>query len=71
LRIGPRSATLGDVSALDRIKAWLGRAETAVKEESHGARPATTSPPGEPDRETSTDAQVEGAVGQPWPGDED
>jgi hypothetical protein len=54
------------VSALDKIKGWFGRAETAVEEEAHGATPVATSP-GDRDRETSTNAQTEGAVGQPWP----
>jgi hypothetical protein len=57
------------MSALEKIKAWFGRAETAVEDEAHGAKPVSTSP-GDADRETSTNAQVEGAVGQPWP-DED
>jgi hypothetical protein len=55
---------------LDKLTAWFRGAETAVEEEAHGARPVTTSPTGEADRETSTNAQVEGAVGQPWPDEE-
>jgi hypothetical protein len=41
-----------------------------------GGTPVATPPPGasagigDTDRETSTNAQVEGAVGQPWPGND-
>jgi hypothetical protein len=54
------------MSALDKIKAWFGRTEAAVEDEAHGARPVATTP-GDPDRETSTNAQMEGAVGEPYP----
>jgi hypothetical protein len=46
-------------SLLEKIKSWLRGAETPV-----------ATPPGDPDRETSTNAQVEGAVGEPYPGND-
>lgn len=57
-------------SIADKVKGWFRRAETAVEEEASGARPVTTSPTGGAERETSTNAQVEGAAGQPWPDEE-
>jgi hypothetical protein len=57
-------------SIAEKVRGWFRRAETAVEEEARGAGPATTSPPGQPAHETSTNAQVEGAVGQPWPDEE-
>ena len=50
--------------ALAKIKSWLGN----VEREREGGEPVAT-PPGDPDRETSTNAQTQGAVGQPWSGD--
>jgi len=49
---------------LDTIKGWFQRAE----EVADGETPVTAA--GGSDRETSTNAQVEGAVGEPYP-DED
>jgi hypothetical protein len=54
-------------SIAEKLRGWLRRAETVVAEEARGAAPVTTPPPGQPAGETSTNAQVEGAVGQPWP----
>jgi hypothetical protein len=52
------------VSLLDKLKGWLRGAEDVAE----GETPVAT-PPGDADRETSTNAQVEGAVGEPWSGD--
>jgi hypothetical protein len=52
---------------LDAIKSWLRRgkeeAEEVVEGGSAVARPETGA-----DAETSTNAQAEGASGEPWPG---
>jgi hypothetical protein len=58
---------------LERIKGWFRRAEQAVEDAAESGAAVATPPPGvggESDRETSTNAQVEGAVGQPWPGND-
>jgi hypothetical protein len=62
-----RSNAMG---ALDRIKQWFrkegGEAETVAK----GGEPDATPPDGglgEPERETSTNAQTQGASDEPWP----
>lgn len=52
---------------LDGLKRWLRRATTAVEEEAAGERTVAT-PGAGVDAETSTNAQVEGASGRPWPG---
>jgi hypothetical protein len=60
-------------SALDKIKQWFRREEATVEEEVEGREPVATPPEGpggDPDRETSTNAQTAGASGQPWPGNE-
>jgi len=56
-------------TSLERIKAWFRR---SVQEP---VEPVATPPlgadrvvPGEPERETSTNAQTEGATDEPWPG---
>jgi hypothetical protein len=59
--------------ALETIKGWFRRAETSVEDAVESGAAVATPPPGTPgdsDRETSTNAQVEGAVGQPWPGED-
>jgi hypothetical protein len=59
---------------LERIKGWFGRTAGSVEEAVEGASPVATPPPGtdtlddDSERETSTNAQTEGAAGQPWPG---
>jgi hypothetical protein len=50
---------------LDKLKSWFRTAER----EREGETPVAT-PPGGPERETSTNAQVEGAAGEPWPGND-
>jgi hypothetical protein len=54
---------------LDRIKAWFRGAADAVEEEADGEEPVAT-PGGADDVETSTNAQVEGAAGEPYPGND-
>ena len=64
------------MSGLQTIRGWLRRSVNAVEEEAESGIAVATPPPGaasgeggDAERETSTNAQVEGAVGQPWPGD--
>jgi len=54
---------------LDGIKKWFRRLTGAAEEEAKGGMPATTPAPGSNDdeRETSTNAQTEGASDEPWP----
>jgi hypothetical protein len=59
--------------ALDTIRKWFHRTEEDVESATGSAEPVSTPPHGGlgvEERETSTDAQTEGASGQPWPGDE-
>lgn len=55
-----------------QIRRWFRRAANSVEELADGgitvATPPTRGASGDRDRETSTDAQTQGAVGQPWPG---
>jgi hypothetical protein len=59
----------------ESIKRWFRGEQESEKERAAGGEPVATPPPGaasagqDPDRETSTNAQMEGAVGQPWPDD--
>jgi hypothetical protein len=60
---------------LQKIREWFRREANAVEEVVEGETPVATPPPGaawagtgDTDRETSTNAQVEGAADQPWPG---
>jgi hypothetical protein len=57
---------------LEQIKRWFRRTADAVE----SGEPVATPPPGtspagaaDTERETSTNAQTEGAAGEPWPGD--
>lgn len=51
---------------------FLARLKQLFKRDAGGGSPVTTPPPGTSgDRETSTNAQTEGAVGQPWSGEHD
>ena len=55
-------------SGLERVKQWFRRAKGSTESAIEGGEPATTSPPGaDTEYETSTNAQTEGAVGEPWP----
>jgi len=54
---------------LETIRKWFGRAEQEVEDEPV-ATPAHGGLGDEGERETSTNAQMEGASGEPWPGNE-
>jgi len=55
--------------SFETIKAWFGRALRSAEDTAEGEEPVTTPPPGvDADRETSTNAQVEGATDEPWGG---
>jgi len=53
--------------ALAKIMEWFRRSEATAEEDAEGGRPAAT-PPGDAERETSTNAQTAGASDEPWPG---
>jgi hypothetical protein len=52
---------------LDALKKWLRRGKEEVEEVAEGGIAVARPEPGV-DSETSTNAQVEGASGEPWPG---
>jgi hypothetical protein len=59
----------------ERIKRLFRRETLGVEAIAQGGRPVATPPPGaastgtgDPDRETSTNAQTEGAADEPWSG---
>ena len=59
---------------LQKIRQWFRQAASTVEEEVEGGIPVATPAPGaestetgDADRETSTNAQLEGAADQPWP----
>jgi hypothetical protein len=61
--------------SLERIKGWFRRSTTSVEDAVDAGEPVATPPAGagpawksDPDRETSTNAQMEGAADEPWPG---
>jgi hypothetical protein len=61
-------------NALDKLKGWFRRETASAEEIAEGGEPVATPPPGaaaggDPERETSTNAQTEGAAGQPWSDD--
>ena len=59
--------------ALDTIRKWFRRTERTVASGAEGAEPVATPPHGGlgvDERETSTNAQTEGASGQHWPGND-
>ena len=62
------------MGALDSITRWFRRARTAAEDEAKGGTPVATPPQGAPsselddDRETSTNAQPEGAADEPYSG---
>jgi hypothetical protein len=62
-------------TSLERIKRWFRRAAGAAEDANEGGSPVATPPPGadpsgtgDAERETSTNAQMEGAADEPWPG---
>jgi hypothetical protein len=59
----------------ERLTRLLRREATSIEAVAEGGRPAATPPPGaastwtgDPERETSTNAQMEGAANEPWSG---
>ncbi len=61
--------------SLEGIKRWFGRLGGSVEAEAEGEEPVATPAAGanadareDAERETSTNAQVEGAADEPWPG---
>jgi hypothetical protein len=58
-------------TSLERIKRWFRRTVGSAKDEVEGGSPVATPPPGgsgDVERETSTNAQMEGAADEPWSG---
>lgn len=58
-------------NGLERLKGLFRRAATSVEEVADGEEPVATpasGADGDADRETSTNAQVEGAADEPWSG---
>jgi hypothetical protein len=60
---------------LSGIGRWLRREASSLESAAEGRRPVATPPPGaastrtgDPDRETSTNAQTAGAADEPWGG---
>jgi hypothetical protein len=61
------------MSLSETIKRLFRREVSAVEEVAEGGEPVATPPPGaigDSDRETSTNAQTQGAADQPWSGTE-
>ena len=58
------------MGVLDRIRQWFRRAEDEAENAAHGGKPVATPPKdsfGRPERETSTNAQMQGSSDEPWP----
>jgi hypothetical protein len=62
-------------NGLKKIREWFRRAARSVEEVAEGGKPVATPPPGaasarlgDQDRETSTNAQLEGSADEPWGG---
>ena len=61
-------------ASFERFKRWFGRTAEAAEEAGEGESPVATPPPGsysgerDAEQETSTNAQMEGAADEPWPG---
>jgi hypothetical protein len=62
-------------TSLERIKQWFRRAAGSAEDTVEGESPVATPPPGaspvgtgDVERETSTNAQMEGAADEPWSG---
>jgi hypothetical protein len=61
-------STRPTMNRIEKIRRWLSR---EVEAEAEGTEPVATPPAGsfgEPERETSTNAQVQGARDEPYPG---
>jgi len=53
---------------IDKIKSWFGQEEKRAEDVVGGGEPVATPPnPEEGEGETSTNAQTQGAAGEPWP----
>jgi hypothetical protein len=58
---------------IEKIRDWFRRSEVIAQEEAEGGRPVATPPGGvrgDPERETSTNAQTAGASDEPWSGND-
>ncbi len=62
-------------SRFEKLRRRLRREASWLESTAEGGRPVATPPPGaastwtgDPDRETSTNAQMEGAADEPWGG---
>jgi len=60
-------------TSFERFKRWFHRTAGSAEDAAEGASPVATPPPGanlvgDVEQETSTNAQVEGAADEPWPG---
>ena len=55
-------------NGLEKIKSWFRRTAESAEEIAEGGEPVATpaEASGDTDRETSTNAQAEGAAGEPW-----
>jgi len=53
-------------AGVEKIRAWFRRTDKSVEDVAEGKEPVTMSPFGDRERESSTNAQVEGAVGEPY-----
>ena len=60
---------LGRIALLDGIKRFFAGAKADAEAAAEGEEPVAT-PPGDDERETSTNAQMGGASDEPWPGRE-
>ena len=57
------------IGLLDGIKRLFAGAEAGVETDAEGGEPVAT-PPGEDERETSTNAQMMGSSDEPWSGND-
>jgi hypothetical protein len=58
---------------IEKIKQWFRGSKVSAEDEAEGGGPVATPPAGGSDdheRETSTNAQSEGASDEPWPGND-
>jgi len=69
-----RSYTRRITGIVDRLKQWLGAGAQDAELAAKGGEPVATGRGAnigdQPERETSTNAQMAGASDEPWPGDE-
>ena len=60
-------------ASFERFKRWFRRTASSAEDAAEGASPVATppldaNPVGGDEQETSTNAQMEGAADEPWPG---